>query len=274
MFINSAQFLRTLSSLRYVVAAFALLSVAGISNANELTMAVNLGLSPEQAAQKYKPVLRYLGEATGRRIQLKVYASSLAHWEMMRRENFDMVLDNPAFTAYRAAKMNYTVIGKLPDVLSFTLVSNADDMMFEASELIGRKVASQPSPSITALRLDEIYSNPMQQPNFIKVDTHAEALELVRKKLVAGAIVPSGMLAGFQDLNPIYTTAQIPAPGLSVSARVKPEMRDTIRQALLDAPKSKAGRAMLKALNVPGFDAATNKTYAGLEKMLAGLYGF
>ena len=274
MFIKSAQFLRTFSPIRYVFVVIALLSIAGISNASELTLAVNLGLSPEQAAQRYTPLLRYLGEATGQRIQLKAYASSLAHWEMMRREDFDMVLDSPAFTAYRVAKMNYTVIGKMPDVLSFTLVSNVDDMMFEPHELIGRKVASQPSPSITALRLAEIYANPMRQPDFIAVDTHGEAVELVRKKQVAGAIVPSGMLAGYQDLNPIYTTAQIPAPGFSVSSRVSPEMRDKIRQALLDAPKTNSGRAMLKALNVQGFDTADNKTYAGLEKMLAGLYGY
>lgn len=265
-----SQLLRPLFPLGFL---FGLL-MAGTSHAGELRLAVNLGLSPEQAAVQYKPLIKYLGQITGERIVLQAYPNALAHWERMRREGFDLVLDNPAFTAYRAAKMNYMVIGKLPDVLSFTLVSHVDEMMFEPDELIGRGVASQPSPSITALRLDEIYSNPMRQPQFIKAKTHAEALELVIGGQVAGAMVPTGMIASYQDLNPIYTTEQIPAPGFSVSDRVSPELQKRIREGLLNAHNSPAGRAMLKALNVVQFEPATNTTYAGMETMLEGLYGY
>ncbi len=51
------------------------------------------------------------------------------HWEKMRREGYDLVIDNPAFAAFRAVRMDYMVIGKLPYVLSFTLVSQVDEMM-------------------------------------------------------------------------------------------------------------------------------------------------
>lgn len=244
------------------------------SQANELRLAVNLGLSPQQAAVKYKPLLSYLGKITGQRIQLVATPNSLAHWEAMRHDGYELVLDNPAFTAYRASKMNYTVIGKLPDVLSFSLVTHVDEMMFEPGELVGRKVASQPSPSITALRLDEIFPNPMRQPQFIKVDTHTEALELVLKGRAAGAMVPTGMVASYPDLNPVYTSDQIPAPGFSVSAEVSRELREKIRKGLLDANKSPAGRAMLEALNVPSFESATSATYTGMDTMLTGLYGY
>jgi len=270
----SVRRMRPLSLAGYLCVPLVLLLMASTGRANELSLAINLGLSPNQAAETYKPVLSYLGKVTGKQIRLKALASPFAHWEMMRRDGFDLVLDNPAFTAYRAAKMDYLVIGKLPDVLSFTLVTNVDEMMFEPDELIGRKVATQPSPSITALRLDSIYSNPMRQPNFIHVGTHAEALELVLKGRAEGAMVPSGMLGNYRNLNPIYTTDQIPAPGFSVNARLSPVMRDTIRQALLDAHKSEEGRAMLEALNVTHFEPATKATYAGFETMLGGLYGY
>ncbi len=146
--------------------------------------------------------------------------------------------------------------------------------MFDPEELIGRKVASQPSPSITALRLDELFPNPMQQPQFIKAKTHAEALDLVVKRRVAGAMVPTGMIGSNQNMNPIYTSEQIPAPGFSVSSKVSPELRQKIRQGLLNAHKTAAGRAMLEALNVPHFETATDATYAGMEVMLEGLYGY
>lgn len=271
---KSERFLPPCSTIGYLFVFLALLLSANTSKADDLSLAVNLGLSPKQAAMRYQPLIRYLSQVTGQQVQLKAYASSLAHWEKMRHDGYDLVLDNPAFTAYRAAKMDYTVIAKLPDVISFTLVTNVDEMVFEPDELIGRRVASQPSPSITALRLDEIYSNPMRQPNMMNVPTHAEALELVVKGRAAAAMVPTGMIAGYDNLNPIYTTAQIPAPGFSASAKLAPEMREKIRQALLDAPNSEAGRAMLEALNVPSFEPASNAAYSGLEKMLAGLYGY
>lgn len=270
---TSARRLPRFSPLTYLVALL-LFSITNVSKAGELNLAINLGLSPTQAEERYQPLLSYLGKVTGQRVRLHALPNALAHWEAMRRQGFDLVLDNPAFTAYRASKMNYTVIGKLPDVLSFTLVTNVDEMMFEPGELIGRKVASLPSPSITALRLNEIYANPMRQPNFLSVSTHTEALDLVVNGRAAGAMVPTGMVTNLQSLNPIYTTSQIPSPGFSVSSRVSQEMREKIRQALLDAPKTEAGRAMLDALNVPRIEPATNALYAGMEHMLEGLFGY
>jgi ABC-type phosphate/phosphonate transport system substrate-binding protein len=271
---RSVRDLHFFTSLAYLFVLLLLLSLAKNGMAKELDLAVNLGLSPTQATERYKPLIRYLGKVTGQRVRLHALPNAFAHWEMMRRKGFELVLDNPAFTAYRASKMNYTVIGKLPDVLSFTLVTHVDEMMFEPEELIGHKVASLPSPSITALRLNEIYANPMRQPNFLNVSTHAEALQLVVKGRVDGAMVPTGMISNLQSLNPIYTTRQIPAPGFSASDTVSPELRDKIRRALLDADKTDEGRAMLESLNVARFETATNATYAGMERMLEGLYGY
>lgn len=251
-----------------------MLLISNATSATELSLSVNLGLSQKEAVEKYKPVSDFFAQVTGKTIQLKLNGNSFAHWERMRRDGYDLVIDNPAFTAYRAARMDYTVIGKLPDVISFTLVTHADEMMFEPGELIGRGLATLPSPSISALRLEEIYSNPMRQPSFIQVDHYSDALELVMNGRAVGAMVPTGLVGRYENLNPVFTSDQIPAPGISVSASVSTEMRDKIRQALLDAQNTPAGRAMLEALNVPQLEEATNATYAGLETLLGGMYGY
>lgn len=257
---------------RILLLAFFLLH--GVAKADELTLSISLGLSPQQAAQAYQPIVNYLSEATGQPIRLQTSLNALTHWQLMRRQDYDLVLDGPAFTAYRAAKMDYTVIGKLPDVLSFTLVAHADQMLFESDELIGRTVASQPSPSLGALRLAQLYPNPMRQPELIQRDTHAAAGRAVVEGNAVGAMIPSPLVASFPDLVPIYISEQAPAPGFSTSPRVSPEVRQRLRQALLDAPNNEAGRAMLEALNVPEFEAASNETYLGLETMLEGLWGY
>lgn len=250
------------------------MALIGMAQASELRLAISLGLSPQQAEQVYRPVVNYLSAATGQRIQLESSVNALTHWQLLRREHYDLVLDGPAFTAYRAAKMDYTVIGKIPDVLSFTLVAHVDAMLFEPAELIGRSIASQPSPSLGALRLTELYTNPMRQPDLIQVDTHTDAGRAVVDGRAAGAMLPSPLVPSFPSLVPIYTSEQAPAPGFSVSPQVSAEVRESLRQALLDAPSSEAGRSMLEALNIPYFEAASNDDYLGLETMLEGMWGY
>ncbi|MFO7593670.1 MAG: PhnD/SsuA/transferrin family substrate-binding protein [Pseudomonadota bacterium] len=269
-----ARLLRPLLFVGYLTSFAALLLMSNLARANEVSLAINLGLAQKEAAEKYKPVVDYLAQATGERVKLKLNYNSFAHWEKMRRENYDVVIDNPAFTAFRTDRMDYTVIGKLPDVLSFTLVSHVDEMMFEPDELIGRNVASVPSPSISALRLEQVFSNPMRQPNYIPVDHYASALQLIMEGRAIGAMVPTGLLGSYNNLTSVYTTEQLPAPGVSVSSKVSPDLRNTIREAMLNAHQSEAGRTMLEALNVTQIEAANNDTYAGLEVLLEGLYGY
>lgn len=261
-------------SAKPLVGFLVLMSVMTVVRAETMTLSVSLGLTPQQAERQYRPLVRYLQKVSGQQIRLKANINPLAHWERMRRENYDFVLDNPAFTAFRTERMDYEVIGKLPDVLSFTLVSSADEMMFDPSEMIGRPLATVSSPAISSLRLEEIFDNPMQQPSYIEVDTHREAMELVEKGRAVGAMVPSALVGEYRDMNTIYTTKQMPAPGFSVSPNVAPALRNKIREALLNAHKSASGRTMLEALNVPRFEAADNATYEGMDILLQGLYGY
>lgn len=242
--------------------------------ADELTLAVALGLSPQQAAQAYEPLVNYLAEATGKDIRLETSVNILAHWQLMRREAYDIVIDAPAFTAYRVVKMGYTVVAKLPDVLSFTLASHVDFGILDPTELIGRRVASQPSPALGALGLVNLFPDSVRQPHIVPVDTHVDAAQLAVDKRAVGAMLPTSLVANFPDLVPVYTTDQLPAPGISVSSRVSPELRERIRQALLNAQNSSTGRAMLEALNVPYLEEADNDTYQGIETMLEGVWGY
>lgn len=257
-----------------LLALFLGMMLSGSVQANELRLAISLGLSPQQAERAYRPVVNYLSAATGQRIRLETSVNALTHWQLMLRENYELVLDGPAFTAYRAAKMDYSVIGKIPDVLSFTLVAHADMMLFEPTELIGRTIATQPSPSLGALHLANLYTNPMRQPDFMQVDTHASAGQAVEDGRAAGAMLPSPMVAAFANVVPVFTSEQAPAPGFSVSPQVSAEIRERLRQALLDAPNSEAGRAMLEVLNIPYFEPANNQDYLGLETMLEGMWGY
>ena len=267
---KSSRWSRVVSAIGLAV----LVSGLGVAKANELTLSISLGIPAQGAMQVYQPVARYLSEATGQRVRLELSHNALSHWQLMRRDNYDLVLDGPAFTAYRAAKMGYTVVAKMPDVLSFSLVAHVDLMLFEPTELIGRTVASQPPPSLGALRLTELFPNPMRQPDMIETDAHQQAAEAVLAGRASGAMLPSPIVANYPDLMTLYTSEQAPAPGFSVSPNLSPELQESIRSALLNAHNTPSGQAMLEALNVPLFETADNARYSGLEIMLEGLWGY
>jgi ABC-type phosphate/phosphonate transport system substrate-binding protein len=61
---------------------------------------------------------------------------------------------------------------------------------------------------------------------------------------------------------------------LTASGELSPELQKSLIKALLDANKTPKGQAMLKALNLPGFQPATSKQYAGFAQLLEGVWGY
>jgi ABC-type phosphate/phosphonate transport system substrate-binding protein len=55
---------------------------------------------------------------------------------------------------------------------------------------------------------------------------------------------------------------------------VGPELRQRLRQALLDAHKSDAGRAMLARIGLERFDPANATVYSGQGRLLKEYWGY
>jgi ABC-type phosphate/phosphonate transport system substrate-binding protein len=62
--------------------------------------------------------------------------------------------------------------------------------------------------------------------------------------------------------------------GLSVSPDVPAEISEIIRQALVNANNSEAGKAMLAALKIEKFDPASSETYDGYSDLLKDVFGY
>lgn len=135
-------------------------------------------------------------------------------------------------------------------------------------------LAATPAPAIGALRLAEIYPNPLRQPAIVETPDAEQAAELAVQGKVAAAMIPAALVGRYPGLTTVLTTEQVPSPGISVSPAVSVELQQALRRALLDAPNTPEGRKALEALNVPALEPADDNSFHGLKRLLEGMWGY
>ncbi len=232
-------------------------------------------LPQKRTLEIYQPLADYLSEKTGDQINLVAAGNFLVYWETMKKNNeYDIILDAAHFTDFRVQKLGYQVIAKLPDTVSYALVTGEDLLIIEPTELVGKKVATMASPSLGAIRLESMFPNLMRQPVIVETSDSMDAINKLKAGEVAGAIVPTPIVGQFPSLNTVITSEVAPHMGVSVSKKVKAETVAKLKQALVDATKTPEGQKMLGKINFPGFVPADNTTYAGRSKLLEGVWGY
>ncbi len=243
-------------------------------SANDYTLAIFPILTETQTRQTYRPLTDYLASKTGHSFTIVTNSNFLTHWQTTKRGKYDLVLDGPQFTGYRLEKMGYTVLARFPDVVSYTLVAGEDELVLEAKELIGKVIATTPSPALGALRLQQLYPNPLRQPRILETSDSTTAAERVVEGKANAAIIPAPMVANYPQLVTVLNTEQVPSPAISASPKVKPEVQEAIRKALLDASNSDEGKMMLKAIKIERFEASDGSEYRPHAELLKGMWEY
>lgn len=244
--------------------------------AEQFTIFVQPVQSQAKTEKAFGPLARYLAEMTGHTFTIKTTLNFVTYWSLMRRTNgqFDLVLDAAHFTDYRIKKMGYEVLAKLPDTVSYSLITGEDTLLFDAEELIGKKVATAPSPSLGGVRLAGLYPNILRQPVSVPTNNFADALDKVRSKKIIAALVPTPLINGDSTVNTVMTTDPVPHMGLSASNKLNKGLKSQISKALLDAHKTRKGQDMLKAVNIAQFEATSASEYDGFAKLLQDVWGY
>ena len=255
---------------------FAPFAVISNSHAAEYTLAIQPILPQEELKKIYQPLADYLSQATGEEITISTQRSFLLYWHKMRKSKhgFDLVLDAAHFTDYRVQKLGYTVLAKLPDTVSFSIITKDDAFILDVDELTSKRIATMPSPSLGAVRLEELFPNPMRIPNYVWVLNTDAAVENVLSGKVDAAIVPTRLTSQLDSVNTVMTTEPVPHMALSASPKVPAPVAEKIRHALTTASNTPAGQEMLKKLKLDKFEPADNTTYQGYAQLLRDSYGY
>ena len=244
-----------------------------------LTLAIQPILSEEKTIKAFTPLARYLSRVTGKRVVIKTAPNFLSYWTIISRSpKYDLILDAAHFTDYRIKKMGYSVLCKIPDGVSYSIITHDNNLLLDHSELVGKTVASLGSPSIGAARLDSLFPNPSRQPIIIEIQSVRQGIKMLLEGKVFAAIIPTPIVG--QQMNDgapisvVETTELVPHIALSVAPSVDAATRDKIRQSLVNAHKTVRGKAMLKGIGFAKFDPANPKIYAGQSDLLKIYWGY
>lgn len=263
-----------MKSLQTIIIAMVVLMHTNVV-AQEYTLSIQPVLSKDKVVTTFQPLADYLTKQTGQQITIKAYKSFLTYWQKMQRaESFDLVLDAAHFTDYRIQNYDYTVLAKIPEKVSFSLVTHEDLLIYKSEELILKNVATVPSPGLGGIMFYEIFNDPSRLPREVTVNNSQEAVNAIADGRADAAIIPSPLVNNYEFLNTVMTTEQIPRMALSASPTVSNDVMQSIQKALINANQSVEGRLMLEKISLPGFVSTDNKEYFGFSRLLNGLFGY
>lgn len=263
-----------------LVSLATLLPISAVHARGEtLVLAVQPVLGEAQTHEAFKALADFIGNVSGKPCVIRTQPNFMAYWETMRKGNeYDFILDAAHFTDYRAKKLGYTILAKIPDNVSYSLVVRDDRPIIDPMELIARPVASLGIPSIGAARLNAMFPNPARQPITVEVESAEAGVDMVLEGRVAAAILPTPIVSQRMQtggrLLVVTTTEPIPHIALSAAPSIDADVRERVRQALLGAEKTPAGKAMLGKIGFERFVPATPALYHDQSRVLQEYWGF
>lgn len=266
-----------------IIQVFGVTLFVGLSPAapaeNGLVLAIQPILDEDQTRKAFQPLCDYLGQAVGQSCRVHTSPNFYAYWDAVRRgADFNLVLDAAHFTDYRVQKKGYEVLAKIPDTVSYSLVTNSDAMVFDPIELTGKRVATFGIPSIGAARLNALFPNPSRQPVTVEIADTETGMKMLRERRISAAILPTPMvsqlMARGEQLMVVLTTEPIPHIAVSAAPSLPAATRQRLRQLLTQAHQNSAGQQMLKQIGFERFDPANASVYAGQAGILKEYWGY
>lgn len=263
-----------------LIVLFCWLTPTAVGHAAEsLTLAIQPVLSADKTKIVFAPLADYLGLVTGKKVIIETQPNFLSYWSVISKSpSYDLILDAAHFTDYRIKKLGYIVLAKIPEGVSYSIITHENNLLLDTNELIGKTVATLGSPSIGAARLDAMFPNTARQPAVVEVESTEKGVKMVVDGKVFAAIMPTPivgreMIDG-SPISVITTTQRLPHIALSVAPNVDVTTRETIRKALINAHNTESGKKMLKGTGFSKFDPADAKIYAGHSDLLKIYWGY
>lgn len=230
--------------------------------------------SPAKIKEIYQPMADYLNKETGHTFNIVTAKSFISYWVKMKKGQYDLILDAAHFTDYRVKRMNYTILAKIPKTQSFSIITSENEHLTDYKKLIGKKMITLPSLSLSSMHLAKMFPNPAQQPNITNTNSAETAIKAVQRGKYYAAIVPTSMLSNVKNINTVNTSEMTPRMAVSASPKIDKEVQNKISAALIKASTTSDGKTMLNAIKISAFKATNAKTYQGYEKLLASVWGY
>lgn len=256
----------------FTLAAALLYPRAG--HAADIRFAVQPILDAEATRKAYQPLADYIAKATGKSVELVTTFDYAEFWLRMQRGNeFNLILDGPFYTDYRIKQQGHVPLVKVPGLVSYSLVTKSGEAILDASELIGKKIATIIPPAPGGLVMQKMFTHPSRQPYIVAAKSSEQALDMLVKGQVTAAMIPTPLAAQAmgqgKEIATVITSPQTPHITLTAGPSIDAATREKITNALLEANKTPKGQEMLKKIGFPeGFETTKPEIYRGYSDYL------
>ena len=162
--------------------------------------ALKLVIQPIQSEQKtreiFQPLADYIEFITEQQVELVTYPNYISYWsETKKPDSYDISFDAAHFIDYRDKNLDFTVLAKQPGIISISLIVPEDSLVFDAEELIGKKIATPGPPSIAAVRIDELFDNPVRLPTIIEGTDSGHVMAMLLEGKADAAMLPTPLVS-------------------------------------------------------------------------------
>lgn len=268
-----------MTSRRFVVLLAPVLLVAAtaggvaIAEQTPLTFGVLNQQSAALTAERWNPILDYVGSTSGVALRFRMGATVQDTNAMMGRGEFDFMFTNHNFRPEYDG-VGYRVIARWGgDPIRMVVAVVEDSRITGLGQLAGKKVAFPSRDAFVG------YAVPMVA--FKKAGVRVEevfagnqegAMAQVKTRRVEAAAVNSRFLAQYSEregveFRAIYTSEPFPELAVVVHPRVPASVADKVRQALVAMTTDPIAGPVLEQAKCPGFEPATDRDYDGVRRI-------
>lgn len=234
--------------------------------------------TPAAAEEIYKPLLDYLSKATGEKFVLAPAANYASYWrDILKPDLTDFSYDEAQFADYRINHLGFIPLVRRSQATSYTLLANPDFEGKSPNALLSSRIATMPAPSLGYAVLMQIFPDPVQQPDISSnAASWRDCLDILNSGEAQAMIFPTWMLETFGNpsMVTVFTSREFAGPAILASPNVPEDVRNKVRDALLNVEGAPELGDLLLELGITRFVAAEAKDYAGAQDMLSGFYGY
>lgn len=252
-----------------------------VGAAERLLLGVNTGV-PAQDEQrdltdKYKPLADYLATALKRPVKLEVSQNLSTSEKRLKKDAFDLFFGPPQVIAQAMKTANYVPVVRYPGKIKAVFVVMDSSGIKSLADAKGKRLGLPDKDALAShLALAKFKFNKINPEVYFSEVLHQRFQDATLNALKIGRVELVAVTAGYakrwmQDnagAHVLEETWEVPQFALAVSEDMGEENLKHVKQALLDAPTTAEGKAMLAKLgHKDGFVATDKDEYNPLIRL-------
>lgn len=232
-------------------------------------LTLTVGIVPQQSASKlarlWTPILEYLSNKTGYRLQFKTGKDIPTFEQRVALGEYDLAYMNPYHYTIYHDNPGYLAIAKAKDKRIKGIIVVHKDSSYKALDEFSGKTLAFPAPAAFAASI--LPRSQFRQRGIPITPKYVSSHDSVYRNVATGRFpAGGGVIRTFkntsaevrQQLRILWTTSGYTPHAIAAHPRISKEVVRRIQQAMLNMDNDPEGKALLASIKIKGLEVAHN----------------